>query len=318
MQSRSDDGGRTFAKATPVPGSDAAGNRGWENARRRSRRRASMRCGSIIASSPSRTARSPHRTTITRARSASRPPIRNLTASRWRSGRSSIVDVARRRGRAARAHRRRLLLLQDRRSPPAPTASLFAAWRHVLSRQHPRHRASRSSRDGGKTLRAAAPRQRGQVGARRVSRTMGRRWRWTRRNRVHIVVADADHGRNRRRTDDRAVLRDVGRRRRASRARRRIPTEGMPHHPQIADWRRRIADDGVGRGREREASCSDRRSTTVDAAAGGAPLVRTALADGGGLSGGGGGRRRDDRRVDVRRVGGTRQSRWRRVPCARN
>jgi hypothetical protein len=32
VQSRSEDGGRTFAKATPVPGGDAAGNRGWENA----------------------------------------------------------------------------------------------------------------------------------------------------------------------------------------------------------------------------------------------------------------------------------------------
>ena len=31
MQSRSDDGGRTFGKTVPVPGSDAAGNRGWEN-----------------------------------------------------------------------------------------------------------------------------------------------------------------------------------------------------------------------------------------------------------------------------------------------
>jgi hypothetical protein len=32
MQSRSTDAGRTFARATPVPGSEAAGNRGWENA----------------------------------------------------------------------------------------------------------------------------------------------------------------------------------------------------------------------------------------------------------------------------------------------
>jgi len=32
LQSRSTDGGRTFSKATAVPGSDAAGNRGWENA----------------------------------------------------------------------------------------------------------------------------------------------------------------------------------------------------------------------------------------------------------------------------------------------
>lgn len=32
VQARSDDGGKTFAKSTPVPGADAAGNRGWENA----------------------------------------------------------------------------------------------------------------------------------------------------------------------------------------------------------------------------------------------------------------------------------------------
>ncbi len=31
VSSRSDDGGRTFAEAVPVPGSDAAGNRGWES-----------------------------------------------------------------------------------------------------------------------------------------------------------------------------------------------------------------------------------------------------------------------------------------------
>src|SRR5581483_2564508 len=32
MQARSGDGGRTYARASVVPGSDAAGNRGWENA----------------------------------------------------------------------------------------------------------------------------------------------------------------------------------------------------------------------------------------------------------------------------------------------
>jgi hypothetical protein len=32
VQSRSEEGGRTFAKTTAVPGGDAAGNRGWDNA----------------------------------------------------------------------------------------------------------------------------------------------------------------------------------------------------------------------------------------------------------------------------------------------
>ena len=40
--------------------------------------------------------------------------------------------------------------------------------------------------------------------------------------------------------------------------RQRIPTEGMPHHPQIAIGAGRVADDRVGRGREREASRGDR------------------------------------------------------------
>ena len=31
VSSRSDDGGRTFGAAVPVPGSEAAGNRGWES-----------------------------------------------------------------------------------------------------------------------------------------------------------------------------------------------------------------------------------------------------------------------------------------------
>ena len=35
LQARSDDGGRTFSRAAAVPGSEAAGNRGWENANAR-------------------------------------------------------------------------------------------------------------------------------------------------------------------------------------------------------------------------------------------------------------------------------------------
>jgi hypothetical protein len=61
-------------------------------------------------------------------------------------------------------------------------------------------------------------------------------------------------------------------------ARRRIPTEGMPHHPQIAigaDGSLTMAWDEGANGKRRAAVAR----TTVDAAAGGAPLVRTPLAD---------------------------------------
>ena len=90
VQSRSDDGGRTFAKATPVPGGDAAGNRGWENAvaDRNGRVYAVWLDHRELAQQDGAVAASHH--DHAGAADRARPPIRSRTASRWRSGRSCI------------------------------------------------------------------------------------------------------------------------------------------------------------------------------------------------------------------------------------
>jgi len=85
VSARSTDGGRSFARATTVPGGDAPGNRGWEAIAERQRSRTSS--GWTIANSRNRNRTSPRRTINTAAEARM---ARGRTAWRWRSDRSCI------------------------------------------------------------------------------------------------------------------------------------------------------------------------------------------------------------------------------------
>ena len=104
---------------------------------------------------------------------------------------------------------------------------------------------------------------------------MGRRWPWTRSNRVHIVwptligEGSAD--------PTIALFYAMSADGKRFTPRKRIPTEGMPHHPQIAigaDGSLTVAWDEGANGKRRAAMAR----TTVDAAAG-AALTRSVIGE---------------------------------------
>jgi hypothetical protein len=256
VQSRSDDRGLTFAKATPVPGGDAAGNRGWENAAadRNGRvyavwldhRELAQQDGAIAATHHDHGA----------AASGSKPDG------------------------VAMAQRSKLYLGSlDGAVPPAPITggvcyccktalataadgAVFAAWRHVYP-GNIRDIAFTSSRDGGKTF--APPL--------RVSEDKwvlegcpddGPAMAVDAKNRVHIVwptligEGSAD--------PTIALFYAMSADGVRFTPRKRIPTEGMPHHPQIAigaDGSLTVAWDEGANGRRRAAIAR----TTLDEAA---------------------------------------------------
>ena len=234
-----------------------------------------MPCGWIIASSPNRTARSPRLITIMPGRRAGRrQPIRNLTASPWRSGRSSTstsLDGA----VEPRAITGGVCYCCKTAVAAGANGSLFAAWRHVYP-GNIRDIAFASSRDGGKTFGPPL----------RVSEDKwvlegcpddGPAMAVDAKNRVHIVwptlITEGAAG-----EPTIALFYAMSADGTRFTARKRIPTEGMPHHPQIAigvDGSLTMAWDEGANGKRRAAAAR----TTVDAAAGGAPLVRTLLAD---------------------------------------
>ena len=161
---------------------------------------------------------------------------RSRTASRWRRSRSSISR--RSTGRQRRKPSPAASVTAARpRSRPAPTAPSSRPGATSIPATSATLR-SRSRATAARTFAPLGPRQRGQVGARRLLPTMGRRWRSTgatgstscgRRWSPSSGASDrpSPSSTPRRPTDERSP--------RAS----AIPTEGMPHHPQIA-----IARDG--------------------------------------------------------------------------
>jgi hypothetical protein len=182
----------------------------------------------------------------------------------------------------------------------AADGAIFAAWRHVYS-GNVRDIAFTASRDGGKTFGPPL----------RVSED-----RWVlegcpddgpamavdAKNRVHIVwptlitEETAEHAENAENADKNSSAQRSLRSKRLNDTeptialfyamsadgthftpRKRIPTEGMPHHPQIAigpDGSLTIAWDEGANGTRRVAMAH----TTADAAAG-SPLVRTVIGD---------------------------------------
>jgi hypothetical protein len=269
MQSRSDDGGRTFAKATPVPGGDAVGNRGWENAvaDRDGRvhvvwldhRELAQQDGAVAASHHDHAA----------AVSGSKPDG------------------------VAMALRSKLYLGSlDGAVPPRPITggvcyccktalatgidgAVFAAWRHVYP-GNIRDIAFTSSRDGGKTF--APPL--------RVSEDKwvlegcpddGPAMAVDGKNRIHIVWPTLIGEGSAEPTI--ALFYAMSTDGIRFTPRRRIPTEGMPHHPQIAvgsDGSMTIAWDEGANGKRRATI----GRTTIDAAAA-TPVTRTVIGEAG-------------------------------------
>jgi hypothetical protein len=274
VQSRSADGGRTFARATSVPGGDAAGNRGWENA-------VADRNGRVYA------VWLDHRELAQQDGAAAASHHDHTGAAAGRAGADAKPDGV------AMAQRSKLYLtsLDGAVAPRALTGgvcyccktalataadgSIFAAWRHVYP-GNIRDIAFTSSRDGGKTF--AAPL--------RVSEDKwvlegcpddGPAMAADAKGRVHIVwptlitegTADGD--------PTIALFYAMSSDGKRFTPRKRIPTEGMPHHPQIAigaDGSLTIAWDEGANGKRRAAIAQ----TSADAA-GGSAMVRTAIGD---------------------------------------
>jgi hypothetical protein len=268
LQSRSGDGGKTFAKATPVPAGDAAGNRGWENA-------AADRNGRVytvwldhreLARQDDAVAASHHDHA---AASAGAKPDGVAMAQRSKLYFTSLDGAV-----APRAITGGVCYCCKTALATAPDGTIFAAWRHVYP-GNIRDIAFTMSRDGGRTF--AVPQ--------RVSEDKwvlegcpddGPAMAVDATNRVHIVwptlVTDSPAG-----EPTIALFYAMSGDGKRFMPRRRIPTEGMPHHPQIAigsDGSVTIAWDEGANGQRRVAMVR----TTVNAPAGAVP-ARTVIND---------------------------------------
>jgi len=222
MQSRSDDGGRSFAHATLVPGTDAPGNRGWEAI-------ASERSGRVDA------VWLDHRGLA-------------LDTSMETSHRAHAAAGGSKPDGVAMAQKSRLYFapLDGSASPTAITGgvcyccktalasgsdgSIYAAWRHVYP-GNLRDMAFTLSRDGGRTF--ASPI--------RVSEDKwmlegcpddGPAMALDGQNRVHLawptLVAGSDGA-----EANIGIFYASSADARKFSARERLPTEGTPHHPRV-------------------------------------------------------------------------------------
>jgi hypothetical protein len=279
LQSRSDDGGRTFAKANPVPGGDAAGNRGWENSAvdRNGRvyavwldhRELAQQDGAVAASHHDHAA-------------MSTKPDGVAMAQRSKLYLSSLDGAV-----APRPITGGVCYCCKTALATSADGAVFAAWRHVYP-GNIRDIAFTSSRDGGRTFTPPL----------RVSEDQwvlegcpddGPAMAVDANNRIHIVwptlitertTEIAKNGEKNSSAPSEptiALFYATSADGRRFTPRRRIPTEGMPHHPQIAigqDGSLTMAWDEGANGTRRAAMAR----TTVDAAAG-AALTRTPLGD---------------------------------------
>lgn len=155
VQSRSDDGARTFRNSAVVPGGEGAGNRGWENAvsDRNGRvyavwldhRELAQQNGAVAAGHHDHAGKGAASTT------ADQKPDGVAMAQRSKLYLASV----RRRHPGTSAHRRRLLLLQDRARHGRRRLRLRGVAPRV-SRQRPRHRVPVLARRGQDVQAAAA------------------------------------------------------------------------------------------------------------------------------------------------------------------
>ena len=270
MQSRSADGGRTFAKATPVPGADAAGNRGWENAIADSsgrvyavwldHRELAQQDGAVAMAHHDHAAPRPGS-----GQAAEAKPDGVAMAQKSKLYLGSVDGAI-----APRAITGGVCYCCKTAIATAADGAVFAAWRHVYP-GNIRDIAFTASHDGGKTF--APPL--------RVSEDKwvlegcpddGPAMAVDAKNRVHIVwpTLITEPGAS---DPTIALFYATSADGKRFTPRKRIPTEGMPHHPQIAigsDGSLTLAWDEGANGKRRAAIAR----TTVDAAAS-ATLTRT-------------------------------------------
>jgi len=180
VQARSDDGGRTFSRAAPIAGGEAAGNRGWQAI--------VVGRGAVDAVWLDHRAMSAH-------------------DGHMSPEQSSLYFGAVDGSIAPRPLTNGVCYCCKTALAAGHDGALYAAWRQVYA-GNVRDIAFTVSRDGGRTW-ASRARQRGQLD----SRWLSGRWSGHRRGRGEPdprCLADARPRRNRRR-DDRAVLRVVAR-----------------------------------------------------------------------------------------------------------
>jgi hypothetical protein len=262
VQSRSEDAGRSFTKTAPVPGGDAPGNRGWENAAadRNGRvyavwldhRELAQQDGAVAASHHDHAARTPA------PEAADRKPDGVAMAQRSKLYVASLDGVV-----APRALTGGVCYCCKTAVAADTDGSVYLAWRHVYP-GNIRDIAFTSSHDGGKTFGSPV----------RVSEDKwvlegcpddGPAIALDAKHRVHIVwptlITD--------KTGEEptiALFYAVATDGTHFTTRKRIPTAGMPHHPQIAiggDGSLTIAWDEGANGKRRAAIAR----TTTDAAA---------------------------------------------------
>jgi len=232
LQSRSTDGGRTFAKASIVPGADAAGNRGWESTAvdRRGRVLAVWLDHRELAQQDGQVAASHHDHSKPASSAPGAKPDGVAMAERSKLFFGSLDGAI-----APRAITGGVCYCCKTALAVDADGAIYAAWRHVYP-GNIRDIAFTVSRDGGATFGAPV----------RVSED---RWQLEGcpddgpamaidgAKRVHVVWPTLVHEGG----DDAIALFYATSADGASfTPRQRIPTSGMAHHPQIA-----IARDGT-------------------------------------------------------------------------
>jgi hypothetical protein len=224
LYARSSDGGRTFAKSTLVPGTDAAGNRGWQN----------LSGSSVVwldhreLAKDDAAVESSHHDHAAMAAGAKPDGVAMAQKSRL-----YVAEIDG--GSAPVAVTGGVCYCCKTAIATTPDGTIYAAWRHVYP-GNIRDIAFTVSRDGGRTF--APPT--------RVSED-----RWVlegcpddgpamavdRSGRIHVVwptlVRDGA-------ADSIALFYATSIDAKRFTVRERIPTDGMPHHPQIA-----IGSDGI-------------------------------------------------------------------------
>jgi hypothetical protein len=237
VQARSTDGGRTFPRATAIPGGDAAGNRGWENA-------AADRSGRVFA------VWLDHREMADAAMASSHhehhaagKPDGVAMAQKSKLYIASLDGTV-----APRALTGGVCYCCKTAITAGADGAIYAAWRHVYS-GNIRDIAFTVSRDGGRTFTAPI----------RVSEDKwvlegcpddGPAMAVDASNRIHVVwptliteggssapsrgAAPPDEGQTV------ALFYATSADGKEFSARQRVPTRGMPHHPTIA-----LGNDGA-------------------------------------------------------------------------
>ena len=249
LTARSTDGGRTFGPSSPIPGTDAAGNRGWEaigadpggavHAVWLDHRRLAAGESTSHHGAAERCASGRHRTITTPDRQQW-PPARSPTVWPWRSSRISILT---RSGipRPPRAITSGVCYCCKTAIAFGAKGAMYLAWRHVYPGNF-RDIAFTASADGGRTFARAGSREPGQLDAGRLSRRWARHaggWPWAR---PHRVAGCGDRARS---AGQGAVSRDVDGWTVVFAA-RPDSDRGAGESPAANDRRRRFADAGLG------------------------------------------------------------------------